>query len=115
MAVMDPAMLEGVLPVTRLRMAELTEGWRNWTLSGAATLKLFQLTMARLEFCWMVSRVLLGWVMTTLPAWTWAPWGRARAGGVMAPSPNNTRALRAVRLGVGITAGDRDDGYETIT
>nr|WP_316170072.1 MULTISPECIES: hypothetical protein [unclassified Bradyrhizobium] len=52
-----PAMVEVVVPVTRLRMAALEFGWTKLTLFPALTEKLFQSTIA-LEDVWLIVRVL---------------------------------------------------------
>ena len=45
-AVICPAMVEVVPPVTRLSVADCASGWRKMTLLPAATSKLVQLTIA---------------------------------------------------------------------
>ena len=50
-----PAMVEGVLPVTRFRIAELTFGWLMLTVLGWPIEKEFQLTIAFCDDWVMVS------------------------------------------------------------
>ena len=82
LALIWPAMLEGVEPVTRFSVAEEALGCWKVTLPPCPTEKLFQSIIARPVVCWMVSALFARCVIMAVPAVTEAPFGKvcARAG-----------------------------------
>ena len=60
-------MVEGVEPVTRLRIAELAEGWLMSTRPPWPIENPCQFTIAVWEDCWIESWFADGWLMPTLP------------------------------------------------
>src|SRR6185437_13193124 len=74
-AVIWPAMVDEVVPVTRLRIAEPAPGCTKLTLALAPTEKLFQSTTARDEVWLIESELPEGVPILTCPDATLAPCG----------------------------------------
>src|SRR5690348_16242454 len=94
-ALIWPAMVDDVVPVTRLRMAAAELGWTKLTLALVPTEKLFQSTMA-FEDPWLIVSVLsAGAPILTWPEATVPPCGRTAC--ASAPAVIVARSAHASR------------------